>query len=240
MDLIKKLDDNKPLLFIGDHHGSWMHVFDIIRYKRISDCYLISVGDSGIGFTPNPKQLVQIGLLNAEFKENNITFLSIRGNHDDPAYFEGTDRVAESNFELIEDYTLAQHRGKTIQFIGGALSIDRTGRREGVSYWPGEGVNFVKDQCKEVDLLITHTAPSWCFPQQFGEIVYSWAREDAYLLEELTDERAVMDEILKLCKPKMHLYGHFHSSWSEEINGCKHRLLDINEIWQDPGADYTS
>jgi len=63
------------------------------------------------------------------------------------------------------------------------------------------------------------------------EMVYGWARDDAYLLEDLMDERAIMDEIFKNCKPSLHIYGHFHSSWNEEINGCRHRLLSINEIW---------
>ncbi len=63
-------------------------------------------------------------------------------------------------------------------------------------------------------------------------MVYGWAREDAYLLEDLTDERAVMDEIFKLCSPSLHLYGHFHSSWTERVNGCVSKLLDINELWE--------
>jgi len=107
-------------------------------------------------------------------------------------------------------------------------------RKEGVSYWPGETVVFDRDKCKEVDILVTHTAPTWCFPQQFNEMVYGWTRKDADLIGDLSDERAVMNEICKLCKPKLHLYGHFHSSWSEEINGCKHKLLNINEIWGIP------
>jgi len=80
--------------------------------------------------------------------------------------------------------------------------------------------------------LVTHTAPSQCFPQTFNEIVYGWAREDAYLIEDLNEERCLMDEIFKVCKPTYHLYGHFHTSRLEEINGCKHRLLDINEFWE--------
>jgi hypothetical protein len=63
-------------------------------------------------------------------------------------------------------------------------------------------------------------------------MVYGWAREDAYLLEDLTEERAVMDEIFKICDPSLHLYGHFHSSWTEVVNKCKHKLLNINEIWE--------
>ena len=228
---MKVLDKDKPILFLGDHHGNWSYLHDILDDKRVYDCYLISVGDSGIGFTDKIRQERMINQLNQEFKNRGINFMSIRGNHDDPAYFEkeGTDL---SNFKLIEDYTVMKYNGKKIQFIGGAISIDRTARKEGTSYWRDEGLYFDKYKCKEVDILVTHTTPSWCFPQQFNEMVYGWAREDADLLEELTDERAVMDEIFKICKPTLHLYGHFHSSWTEVINGCKHKLLNINEIWE--------
>jgi hypothetical protein len=228
---MKILNKDKPILFLGDHHGAWSQLLDIIETKKIKDFYLISVGDSGIGFTDKENQERNNNWLNEEFKERNIIFMSIRGNHDDPAYFQSDARVALDNFELIEDYTLMEYGDKKIQFIGGAVSIDRTSRNEGRSYWEDEIVKFDREKCKEVDILVTHTAPSWCFPQQFNETVYEWANEDAYLLEDLTDERAIMDEICKLCKPGLHLYGHFHSSWTEEINGCKHKLLNINEIW---------
>jgi predicted phosphodiesterase len=234
---MKTLNKDKPILFLGDHHGAWLQLFDILDAKKISDCYLISVGDSGIGFTDNENQKKMINYLDYEFKERNIIFMAIRGNHDDPSFFVGENRIQLNNFELIEDYTIMEYNGKKIQFIGGAVSIDRTARKEGISYWEEEVLNFERDKCEEVDILITHTAPSWCFPQQFNEMVYGWAREDAYLLEDLTDERAIMDEICKLCKPKIHLYGHFHSSWTERVNGCVHKLLDINEIWEKSSYD---
>ena len=226
-----KLDNNKPILFLGDNHGNWNFLLDIIRHKNISNFNIISVGDLGIGFNPS-HDLVQCDLLDKEFKKRNIHFYGIRGNHDDPLYFKSSNRICLPNFELIEDYTICEYNTKTIQFIGGAVSIDRTGRRAGVSHWEDEGVVFNKNACKAVDVLVTHTTPSWCFPQQFNEMVYGWAREDAYLIEDLIDERSVMDEIFKICKPRLHLYGHFHSSVTEKINGCNHKLLDINEIWE--------
>jgi len=229
---MKTLDKDKPILFLGDHHGEWSYLLDILDTKKISDCYLISVGDSGIGFTDKENQIKMVNYLDYEFKERNIIFMVNRGNHDDPYFFVGENRIQLNNFELIEDYTLMEYGDKKIQFIGGAVSIDRTSRKEGVSYWEDEIVKFERDKCEEVDILITHTAPTWCFPQQFNEMVYGWAREDAYLLEDLTEERAIMDEICKLCKPRLHLYGHFHSSWTERVNGCVHKLLDINEIWE--------
>jgi predicted phosphodiesterase len=226
------LDNNLPFIFLGDHHGQWSELDWIISKKNLRDCYICSVGDSGIGFSTKEIQLKKIEYLNSEFKTKNIIFMSIRGNHDDPSYFTGPDRPDLSNFKLIEDYTVMNYNNKKIQFIGGAVSIDRTGRQEGVSYWAGEPVTFIKEKCEKVDVLVTHTTASFCFPQTFNEMVYGWAREDAYLLEDLTDERAVMDEIFKLCDPSLQVYGHFHSSRSETINNCVHKLLDINELWQ--------
>jgi hypothetical protein len=229
--MIKSLNLEKPLIFLGDHHGAWGSVFDAIYSKKISDCYIICVGDGGEGFIPKAAQLNQFNNLNDLFKEKNIEYKSIRGNHSNPFYFKGPNRIQLSNFELIEDYSIIKYGNKKIQLIGGAISIDRTGRQINASYWENEGAIFEREKCEKVDILVTHTAPSHCFPQTFNEMVYGWAREDAYLIEDLNDERAVMDEIFKICKPSLHLYGHFHSSWSEEINGCKHRLLDINEFF---------
>ena len=229
---IKILDKEKPILFLGDTHGAYENLFYIIKNKKIENCYLIHVGDGGEGFLQKEKQLRQFEDLNNRFKSKNIEYKSIRGNHSNPHYFQELNKISLSNFELIEDYTVAEYGDKKIQFIGGAVSIDRTGRAPNVSYWENEGAIFEKEKCQKVDILVTHTAPSWCFPQQFNEMVYGWAREDAYLLEDLTDERAVMDEIFKICKPSLHLYGHFHTSVTERINGCIHKLLDINEIWE--------
>ena len=230
---IKALKPDLPLLFLGDHHGDWNELFYIIEEKNIEDCILVSVGDLGIGFKSKKEYEYSLSeKLNKEFREKNINFYGVRGNHDNPIFFKEDNRISLDHFELIEDYSIFEYNSKLIQFIGGAISIDRTGRKEGVSYWSEEGVSFDKEKLQKVDVLVTHTAPSWCFPQQFNEMVYGWAREDAYLLEELTDERAVMDEIFKVCAPNLHLYGHFHSSWTEEINNCKHKLLNINEIWE--------
>lgn len=222
--------DDKPLLILGDIHGAWGKFFYNILSKDIKDCNIICVGDLGIGFTDNEEENAKF--MNNRFKEKNINFYSIRGNHDDPSYFKGDKRISLDNFELIEDYTVSLYKDQKIQFIGGAISIDRTGRKEGTSYWEDECVLFKKEKLENSDILITHTAPSWCFPQQFNEMVYGWAGQDAYLLEDLRDERRVMDEIFKVCRPHMHFYGHFHSSVTERINGCIHKLLDIDEFYE--------
>jgi predicted phosphodiesterase len=229
--MTKKLDGNKQLIFLGDIHGDWPELIYNIKSKNISNAIIISVGDLGVGFNPN-KDLATYEKLSEQFQKRNINFYAIRGNHDDPSAFKGNDRICLDYFELIEDYSVFEHNSKRIQLIGGAVSIDRTGRTVGVSYWEDEGVVFDRDACQKVDILVTHTAPSFCAPQKFNEMVYGWAREDAYLIEDLTDERSVMDEIFKLCTPRVQVYGHFHSNWTERVHGCVFKLLNIDELWE--------
>lgn len=224
---------NKPLIVLGDIHAAWSSLMYELKLKDVKDCNIICVGDIGIGFNQSEKnEHEDAQKLNNWFKEKDINFYGIRGNHDDPFYFVGKNRIVYENFELLEDYTVCKYNDKTIQFIGGAISIDRTGRKEGVSYWSNEGIIFDENKCKEVDVLITHTAPPKCFPQTFNEMVYGWAEQDLPLINDLTDERLKMDKIVNLCKPKYHFYGHFHSSWFEKIEDCVHRLLDINELFE--------
>ena len=73
-------------------------LFDIIRLKDIRDCYIISVGDLGIGFHKKEKEQKQTENLNNFFKQKNINFYGIRGNNDDPSYFSGENRICLDNF----------------------------------------------------------------------------------------------------------------------------------------------
>lgn len=229
---MKELDTNLPIYIAGDSHGDWQNLFHYINFHQIENCYYIHVGDGGEGFAPEKQQLELFEKLNRLFKEKNIQYFSIRGNHSDPSYFTGDKRVVLSNFELIEDYTVYRYGFRKIQFIGGATSIDRTARREGESYWSGEGVVYQPEKCEKVDMLITHTAPSRCYPQKFSEIVYGWSKDDKTLIDDLLKERDIMEKLFDICKPSIHCYGHFHNSWSEEIDGCLHKLLDIGEVWE--------
>ena len=228
---MKKLE-NLPLLFIGDNHGNYDHLFSLIKRHALENCYLFHVGDGGEGFLKTAKQYRQFNQLNDFFKGRNIQYKSIRGNHSDPFYFTGTSRFIETHFELIEDYTVLEYKDKKIQLIGGATSLDRIDRTEGVSYWKGETLVLDESKCQKVDILVTHTAPMWCFPQGFNDTVLYWASRDRALTADLLKERQQMNTILNICKPSLHLYGHFHASHTELVNGCKHKLLNIDEIWE--------
>ena len=188
--------------------------------------------------------------LNAFFKKRNIIFLAIRGNHDDPEFFKGNHIY--SNLQLLEDYTTMIIDDRKYLFIGGALSIDRKYRLSkdqqnaayGSSrrtYWFDEPFMINEEKLKDitgVDILITHTAPEWCHPDNrtgFGALVDEFAYYDKELYKDLELERKNVTQVFSILGKNgnyisEHYYGHFHTSKITMNGYCNHYLLNINEF----------
>jgi len=223
--------NSDQLLFVGDIHGDFSFLRETC--ENVSEALIIQVGDCGLGFHRKSHEVENLKRIQVTCEKNNNQLILIRGNHDSKKRFQDfREDSLFNNIHLPEDYDVISWKDQKIQFVGGATSIDRTSRHEGTSYWQDEGVEYRPEKCQKVDILVCHTSPSWCFPQTFNEMVYGWAREDAYLIEDLNNERSMMDEICKKCNPRLMVYGHFHDSWSEEIENCRYRLMDINEVWE--------
>lgn len=238
------------VILLGDIHGNFENLKFEIKSKKIDDCTLIQVGDFGIGFNSKENCKSQLEELNEFLSERNIKMLAIRGNHDDPDYFNGDYKY--SNLQLLEDYTVLDLEEGRFLFIGGAVSIDRLFRKDTDrgylfagstrrSYWEDEIVKW-NDKISEfegIDYIVTHTAPSFCYPDSrlgFARIVEEFADRDKFLKTDLAVERNLMDRIFKEVniknKIKKHFYGHFHSSAVTNIEDCEHRLLNIFEFWE--------
>lgn len=239
------------ILMLGDIHSNFNYLKTLLNSKKVTDCYIIQVGDFGAGFTNEVNELNILNDLNKFLNERNIKMYAIRGNHDDPKYFDG--RFKFTNLELIPDYTILELEGNRILCIGGAVSVDRIPRiqkdminaRYGSSqrnYWYDETIVFNEDaikNAKDINILVTHTAPDFCEPNNklgFGHLVGEFALEDKKLKEDLKTERDLMTKIFDMIsdnnKIDRHFYGHFHRSHEQIIVDCKHRLLNINELFE--------
>lgn len=217
----------KPIYIVGDSHGKYDSLINKLETYHIEDCTLIHVGDGGEGFISHEKQLRQFELLNNRFKKRNINYLSIRGNHSDPAYFKG--QVTLSNFELLPDYSVRELNGEKFLFVGGAISIDRLYRTLNISYWSDEPFVFDEDKAVECDVLITHSAPSYIGPIEKSGIEY-WCNKDASLWDDCLTERKLHDKLFEVAKPKRSYHGHFHLYSQVEHNGCVSTILDELQI----------
>lgn len=218
---------NIPVMVCGDLHSEWEALFRKLDYLELKDCYLLHVGDIGIGFKSPDKQNKEIEFLNNRFKKRGIQFIGIRGNHDDPEYFQG--QVRHSYFELIPDYTYREFNGEKFLFVGGAVSIDRRVRVPHMSWWEDEAFVLKPELVEKVDVLITHTIPQWSGDFQKSGIA-SWCEKDSTLWEEAVLERENISKLIELCQPKKHYSGHFHKSCFTSYNGCDSLILDILEI----------
>ena len=240
------------VILLGDIHGQFKKIKNIIEQKQIGNSeeitYIIQVGDFGIGFDDR-NDIDSIISLNEFFKSRNIILLAIRGNHDDPKYFNG-DHIY-TNLKLLKDYTVMEIEGNKYLFVGGAVSIDRNLRLSSMQeyasygevkklYWFDEPFYLDKEKIsniENIDVVITHTAPEWCYPdnrQGFGDFVESFSYQDSNLLSDLKNERDLVTEMFRLLKDKslvkLHYYGHFHSS-EITLNGMTfHCLLNIDEF----------
>lgn len=226
---------NRPIVLVGDIHGE----FHILHDKILSGCDVYQVGDFGLGFRTQENDTLQMEALNKFGRENDINYFAIRGNHDNPLYWlnpeinEGFNETY-SNIELIPDYSYKILNNKKTLFIGGAISVDRAQRIEGVSYWRDEVLQTPNKPLESCDMVISHTCPSYFLivKNEKGDIVDLMSRRDTNLIQDLLDEREFMDKILHEVEPKEWFFGHFHIPKSGFDQGVKWRCLTINEKLQ--------
>lgn len=221
----------RDLYLCGDVHGEFNSLFHISSFPH-SD--VIVLGDFGMGFDKSFNSFYE--KFEKRLEKNDITFYVMRGNHDDPSYFDGT--YDKPRVKFIKDYEILELGGLKILPIGGATSIDIDWRIDknkeyehyGSSrrvWWENEGVQEIplRKLPKVVDLVISHTAPI-----QFEPIPF---RTDDVSLEQykkILSERKYLGTVLDNIKTDYWYYGHFHTSICRSYNEMLYKGLNILEI----------
>jgi predicted phosphodiesterase len=217
---------------IGDTHGVNS---SISRWAKLGNTTnLIHVGDYGIGFKGMHQKTI---LLGDELNANDKNVYVIRGNHDDPSFFDGRRYGGEyGGITFVKDGTVAEWQNRKILFNGGAISIDRYDRINEISYWEGEG--FKPVECnEEIDYLITHSSFSevTSFPL-LSQMIIGFSQEDQDLVSDLNEEQILIkdwvDNLIEKQKKKIKYwyYGHFHNSYVSNYKGIECVCLNIEEI----------
>ena len=185
----------------GDIHGSHRDMqFNIINDKVENS---IQVGDFGIGFANDYWH----DKVNTYQKSGNHRF--IRGNHDDP-------QRCKSMHGYIPDGTVENN----MMFIGGAWSIDANYRlANNWPWWPDEELS-IEDMYiltevyafSQPEIMITHDGPGNVTAEMF--LTHGKARY-------LTRTGQWFDSLFEIHKPKLWLFGHWHTTKVYEIDGTK-------------------
>lgn len=230
------------LILIGDVHGEFYDLSNKLANTNIKDSYFIQVGDFGLGFMKQENEKAQLNLLNKRLTDANNEMYVIRGNHDNPAYFNNDSGY--SNIEFLKDYSVIKIEGLNILLAGGAISIDRKSRRLGSTYWVEEEFVYKEslvekaiEGLKKVDIVVTHNSPAEFYPQDIDKNVLAWSRRDIHLLSELPKERYRHSMLLNFLvarnlRPRYWYYGHFHLSYFERFENIDYRILDCSEFFK--------
>lgn len=187
--------------FIGDVHGSWQSLNKQI--SKIKADYIIQVGD--FGFFPGSYPA-------SDFPSKEVRFID--GNHDNIDYLREWDKnkiYYHSNLIYCprgsyENLTLSNGRSVGIGYLGGAESIDKDQRIEGVSWWRDEHpstkeLNDFFDMLvdKKPEIIVTHEAPYGISKELLSN---SYFNGTSIQLQKLFDSLPYY--------PKFWFHGHYH------------------------------
>lgn len=220
----------RQLWICGDIHGEVSGLVRDAVNRGISRADILVVGDFGAGFGRPKSMDVAYGKVRAALEKNDICLYTIRGNHDDPAFFDG--RHDYERLHFLPDHHIIELCGKKIYPIGGAVSADidfvdpltRKSRRMvndalvryGSSkriWWPDEAPSAgsvpsassgtLFPEC--VDIVVSHEAPLSFDPPL---VRADHVRDETW--QKIVESRRYLDCVLHAIKPALWFYGHYH------------------------------
>lgn len=239
---------------VGDIHGDYNALARHIEDTGLQHCVVVCCGDIGLGFYPQEETWRLLEPVDRLCAQRDVEVVFLRGNHDDPAWYDETEKGILSHLGLlhitaVKDYTVlcGAASDHNILCVGGAVSIDRDVRIAFLSYWPDEApvyrptvISGIPED-HPITAMCSHSAPYWCQPLTKGAIL-DWAVVDGDILEDTHDERLAMaliyewmhpllgDDTISPCPLKSWYYGHFHDHISEDIevegNKVSYTMLD--------------
>jgi predicted phosphodiesterase len=240
---IIELGGIENLYICGDIHGEFAELVMNLERFEIKNSAVIILGDCGFGFEkPGHYPHIYKKKLEKKLDKYNNIILCIRGNHDDPRYYDDPEFIPDLlRIKTLPSNTILNVLDYNILCIGGAISIDRKDRIESnlkiksnypKCYWEDEKILYVEDieriDCR-VDIVLSHTAPISYDPPLLRD-----SRMDEELWEDILESRNYLERINSGIKPKRWYYGHFHKSLSGSTGCTIWRGLAEMEILEIP------
>lgn len=222
--------DSARVLVAGDTHGNLDWIRTLSKLAARHGCAgVVQLGD--FGFWPDQHELLSSGhrVINyrwlnavagtADF--HNVWWRVIDGNHDAhglardafPADANGVRPIRDGVLDWADRGAVWEWCGVRFGALGGAVSIDKEWRTEGISWWASEEITDLEvDTLIEragsqgVDVLLTHDAP--LLPDGISPL--------ANPLKRAPCDRS-LNQVLRAVgalDPKLLLHGHYHKRYS--------------------------
>lgn len=226
---------DQKIIITGDIHGSWDYLNTLIN-KHKPDI-LIACGD--FGWFPNLHGLevrkrayhnekVKKWYLYNEIKNPNTKIYWCDGNHENHEHLLQLkdNEIMPNVFYQKRGSVITLPDGRNVMFMGGADSIDKESRTQGINWFPQElitynDVSYALENGKKydkIDIVISHTCPNeFCLDSKI-----KW-----YMAPKISDTcRVMLSEILKEFHPEHWYFGHWHISLEGVYENCKWTALN--------------
>lgn len=232
--------EKENLCIVGDIHGELgTLVYNITERYNLHDTAFIIAGDVGLGFNQPGWYEAWYSKQEPRLEKNNNIIYGLRGNHDDPRFFNGDKALNYPFLKTLKDYEPLEWKDKTILPIGGASSIDVKERmiengkweKRGSTrrcWWPEERPQQLENfesLPRHIDIVVSHEAPLGA-----GKTLMRETWMDFELYERIREDREYLYKILKERVPERWYFGHYHDSYSGALVNTLYRGLDIQEI----------
>lgn len=231
------MEDNEKrnLIFCGDIHGEFKKMVWMAteRYK-FKNADIVVLGDFGVGF--DKKIFADYEETENKIIKNGLMIYALRGNHDDPSWFDGSKDFPRLKF--LKDYELIT-LGDNIEIlpIGGANSVDITYRlseneklqaKKKACWWEGEDIvrKDLKEIPKRVDVVISHEAPLL-----FEPLPSRVADCPVWQYDKILSSREYLKDIALNVNSGYWFYGHHHRSMSGDFMDTRWRCLGELEFY---------
>jgi hypothetical protein len=235
------------IIVVGDVHGRFnefkIGVRNILNetQNETEPINFVQVGDFGLGFDDPCVAFADLSDLDTDLAVRKSHLWVIRGNHDNPAFWNPSTGYKFDNIHFVQDDSLIELDGKWCYFAGGAISIDRIDRKQGVNYWPSETYAYKHKNVGDiVDIIFTHDVYQAIsnFSIHTSDIITEWLEKDAFLYADMLAQQYELSKIYENVVSKNKVvkwyHGHYHESSICYYNGdsftCGLATLEFKEI----------
>ena len=161
---IYQFPECKDIVVSGDIHGDFnLLVNKICVQYQMRNTLVIVAGDCGFGFDKRGYYDNMVKRNAKRMNDANNWIVFIRGNHDNPAYFDGKS-FKHKRFIAIPDYSVINACNHSILCVGGAISIDRTYRLEAWSKEQQKRLRFGNTE------VVDDFSPSYYWPVSYTHL----------------------------------------------------------------------
>ena len=213
----------KRMFITGDIHGDIQRLIYFIQRMELGENDGITVlGDAGLFWRKDKKDL-EANIFNWEHTCNGVHLFFLDGNHEN---FKLLNQISidENNMGIVSNHIHYLRRGYIYNFIGkkilvcgGADSIDKMRRIEGLTWWKEEAItqeDIDRVPADHYDYVFTHCCPKTVFMDNIVYLV-TLAGLDQSKVDHTSEE--MLDKLKDKITFNKWYFGHYHTD--KELEG---------------------